>query len=99
MENYSKYSPKKDLRFYVTTPEKFSVNTGKYERYQLGLDVSRDVDWFKHYFKDMMTDEVQFKTEYSKLNKIKPARKASESEKFSIQSMLKHIADFVRNIK
>lgn len=99
MENYSKYSPKKDLRFYISSPEKFSVNTGKYERSQLGLDISRDVDWFQHYFKDMMTDEVQFKTEYSKLIQIKPANKVTEAEKFSVKSMLKHIADFVRSKK
>lgn len=72
MQHYSKYNAKKDLRFYITTPEKFSVNTGKYERFQLGLDVSRDVDWFMHYFKDMMADEVQFKTEYTKLVRLKP---------------------------
>lgn len=92
MNHYSKYSPKKDLRFYITTPEKFSVNTGKYERYQLGLDVSKDIDWFKHYFKDMMSDEVQFKTEYTQL---RPIRKVSDSEKSAIESMLKHIKEFM----
>ena len=72
MDHYSQYNAEKNLRFYITTPEKFSVNSGKYRRTQLGLDISRDVDWFFHYFKDMMTDEVQFKTEYTQLVKIKP---------------------------
>ncbi len=72
MDHYSQYNAEKDLRFYITTPEKFSVNTGKYARYQLGLDINRDVDWFFHYFKDMMADEVQFKTQYTQLKRIKP---------------------------
>ncbi len=41
-------------RFYATDPEKFGLYSGKYSRYLLGLDLSPDQDWFKHYFVDMM---------------------------------------------
>ncbi|RZA07157.1 MAG: hypothetical protein EOP11_08455 [Proteobacteria bacterium] len=45
---------KQNLRFYITAPEKFTPNLGKYSRTQLGLDMTREKDWYKHYFTDMM---------------------------------------------
>lgn len=45
---------KRDLRFYVTSAEKFTPNMGKYTRGQLGLDLSLGKDWYKHYFVDLM---------------------------------------------
>jgi hypothetical protein len=43
----------KTLRIYVTDPEKFSVGLDYYNREEMGLDVSRSEDWYKHYFKDL----------------------------------------------
>ena len=43
-----------DLRLYVTAPEKFSVRTSKYSKTQLGWKISREDDWFGHYFVDLL---------------------------------------------
>lgn len=42
------------LRLYVTNPEKFSVALGKYDRVQMGLDLSAEQDWYSHYFVKLM---------------------------------------------
>lgn len=42
------------LRLYVSEPNRFGVDTGKYSRVQLGLDLNRETDWYQHYFVDMM---------------------------------------------
>lgn len=41
-------------RFYVTKASKLSIDLGDYDRIQLGLNSSRDMDWFKGYFVDLM---------------------------------------------
>lgn len=43
------------LRLYVTDPQKFSVSLGTYDRLQLGLDLPKSQDWYKGFFKDLMT--------------------------------------------
>ncbi|MEZ0392537.1 MAG: hypothetical protein ACAH59_09990 [Pseudobdellovibrionaceae bacterium] len=43
-----------NLRVYITTPSKFSVNMAKYDRVQLGLNLSAVDDWYRHYFVDLM---------------------------------------------
>jgi hypothetical protein len=43
------------LRLYASEPRKFSVSLGEYSRVQLGLDLSKDQDWYTHYFKKLMT--------------------------------------------
>jgi hypothetical protein len=42
------------VRYYFTEPKKFSVSLGDYDRVQLGLDLSKDQDWYKGYFTDLM---------------------------------------------
>lgn len=42
------------LRLYITDSDKFTPSLGKYDPVQLGLNVSRDRDWYKGYFKDLM---------------------------------------------
>lgn len=44
------------LRLYVTEPNKFGLEMGRYDRVQLGLDLTRETDWYQHYFVDMMND-------------------------------------------
>ncbi|AGH96710.1 hypothetical protein [Pseudobdellovibrio exovorus] len=44
------------LRLYVTEPNKFGLELGKYDRIQMGLDLNRENDWYQHYFVDMMND-------------------------------------------
>lgn len=41
-------------RYYFTEPKKFSVSLGHYDRIQLGLDLSKDQDWYRGYFSDLM---------------------------------------------
>jgi len=41
------------LTFFISEPQKFSVSLGKYDRIQLGLDLDRSTDWYKHYFRDL----------------------------------------------
>jgi hypothetical protein len=41
-------------RIYVTSPDKFSVDLGRYDRVQMGLDVEKEDDWYRHYFVDML---------------------------------------------
>ncbi len=43
------------LRIYFTDPQKFSVELGTYDRVQLGLNLTRDKDWYKGFFADLMT--------------------------------------------
>lgn len=43
------------LRIYATDASKFAFQVGKYSRVQMGLDLTKDQDWYRHYFKDMMT--------------------------------------------
>lgn len=53
--NYMKpMSTDQKLQVFITEPEKFSVSLGKYDRVQLGLDLSRQDDWYSSYFKDLM---------------------------------------------
>lgn len=43
-----------DLRVYITDPSKFSVSLGTYDQVQLGLRLSKEQDWYKGYFQDML---------------------------------------------
>ena len=54
MEYVKRISTDGKLTFFITNPEKFSVSLGTYDRVQLGLDIGRNQDWYKHYFADLM---------------------------------------------
>ena len=51
---FVKQNKEGNLRLYVTRAEKFTPDLGKYTRAQLGLDLSREEDWYRHYFTDLM---------------------------------------------
>lgn len=52
---FYKYNAKpQKLRVYITSPSKFSVSLASYNPIQLGLNVSSEVDWYRHYFFDLM---------------------------------------------
>ena len=55
------HSTDERARIYVTSPDKFSADLGRYERIQLGLDLNREEDWYRHYF----VDELRFIRENS----------------------------------
>lgn len=52
--HFKKQDQKANLRLYVSSPNKFSVSLGEYSRVQMGLDLTREQDWYQHYFKDLM---------------------------------------------
>lgn len=54
MSAIAKTSEDGKVRFYNTDASKFGLSLGKYSRFELGLDLSKDNDWYKNYFKDMM---------------------------------------------
>ncbi|MBC7740746.1 MAG: hypothetical protein H7061_01015 [Bdellovibrionaceae bacterium] len=44
----------KNLRIYISDPTRFSISKGAYSRAQMGVDLARDVDWYRGYFVDLM---------------------------------------------
>jgi len=51
---YLKNNLNEKIRFYITDANKFGPSVGRYDRVQLGLDSTREMDWYNHYFKDMI---------------------------------------------
>ncbi len=50
MQNMSAMNINKRMRFYVTSPQKFSMGVGKYNPGQLGLNLEAEKDWYRNYF-------------------------------------------------
>ena len=48
------HSTDERARIYITTADKFSVDLGRYDRVNLGLTLSREEDWYQHYFVDQL---------------------------------------------
>lgn len=67
-------NPQKNLRFYFSEPEKFSVALRKYDRIQLGLDLSKQQDWYKGYFQDLMASMESVRLEDLGLYSVKPKK-------------------------
>lgn len=42
------------LRLFITDPKRFAPSIGDYDRLTLGLDLSKEEDFYQHYFKDLM---------------------------------------------
>jgi hypothetical protein len=42
------------VKFYITKPEKFGIETVKYNPVNLGFKLDRQSDWYHHYFVDML---------------------------------------------
>lgn len=56
-EWYNFYLPlsyRKNLRFYYTDPSRFHTGKGTYSRANMGLDTTRENDWYRHYFVDLL---------------------------------------------
>ncbi len=54
INTFTQRSVDQRVRFYISDPDKQALYTGKYSRYLMGLNLSLDKDWFKHYFVDML---------------------------------------------
>ncbi len=50
IQNFNKFSSDKRMRFYVTSPQKFSMGIGRYNPQNLGLELNEHKDWYKNYF-------------------------------------------------
>ena len=44
------------LRLYVTDSQRFTHMIPEYTRVQLGMDLARERDWYKGYFRDMFNE-------------------------------------------
>jgi hypothetical protein len=53
-EYYSYMSRDKRLRIYFTPAIRFGVSIPRYDRVDLGLNLSEEADWYHHYFYDLM---------------------------------------------
>lgn len=97
MKYYYSQSGDGRVRFYATDAQKFTFELGKYSRVQLGLDLARSKDWYKHYFKDMLVWMKDKKvTEYG-VTTIKVETKPEEkSLNQTIKDMWRSIIEFVR---
>lgn len=61
VDQYSKFSVDGKLRFYFTPADRFGVYPFKYSREQLGLDRTKEEDFYKNYFVELM-DTLRGKT-------------------------------------
>jgi len=69
----------KKLRTFITDPSKMSVDLDRYSRLQMGLDMNRNDDWYRGYFKDMMksvSTETLAEIGLRKLTKLTPKKEA-----------------------
>jgi hypothetical protein len=62
----------KKPRLYVTDASKLNVQLGKYSRTQMGLDMSKDEDWFQGYFTDMLSGLKDLSLQDLDLEKLNP---------------------------
>ncbi len=49
-----RYSVDQKLRIYVSPASRFALQIPKYDRLQMGLDLSRENDWYRGYFTDLL---------------------------------------------
>lgn len=54
-KEYAQYSTDGRIRLYITDANKFSVDLGKYDKIQMGLNLNKSQDWYSGYFQDMLT--------------------------------------------
>lgn len=79
--HYNKQSPSGRIRFYATDASKFTFKLGKYSRAQLGLDMPRKRDWYKHYFKDLMAWLETKRVTENSIETVKANRPVTKEEK------------------
>lgn len=73
MAHYKAQNTDGKLKFYITEPEKFGIETVKYTRVNLGLGMNRESDWYQHYFVDMLKAVSTSSVESMGLPKLVPA--------------------------
>lgn len=95
--HYANQTENGKIRFYATEAGKFAYELGKYSRVQMGLDLSAEKDWYKHYFKDMLD---WLKTKRVTENSVKPiGTKITKEESDlneSFADMWRSVVEFMR---
>lgn len=84
------------LRLYVSEPNKFGVDSGKYSRVQMGLDLNRETDWYQHYFVDMMQTLAGRSPEQLGLRRLPPDA-AAPAQSPAARGVFDLIRDFFRD--
>lgn len=54
MIKFANQNSDKKLRFYITEPDRFTVDIKKYNRLQMGIGLTAEVDWYRNYFSEML---------------------------------------------
>ncbi|MBC7420317.1 MAG: hypothetical protein H7328_06265 [Bdellovibrio sp.] len=80
VQKYKSTSTDQLLRFYVTPAEKFSFEIGKYDRAQLGLDMERKADWYRHYFVDLIKSVRETKIDNLSAQQFNPKNDSIKEE-------------------
>lgn len=70
---YFDRSVDKLMKIYITEPEKFGLETAKYNPVNLGFKLDRESDWYKHYFVDMLASLRTSSVESLGLKKLVPS--------------------------
>jgi hypothetical protein len=78
---YFEKSIDKLLKLYITEPEKFGIETAKYNPVNLGFKLDRESDWYRHYFVDMLKAIKQETLESLGLKKLIPSENQIEVDK------------------
>ncbi len=86
-DRYSYMNTDRKLRIYFTEPARFGVTIPHYERVDLGLDLAEDVDWYQHYFFDLMKWFRETTLEDMGLARVKPATEAIAPSKTSLDDI------------
>lgn len=85
------------LRLYVSEPNRFGVDTGKYSRVQMGLDLNRETDWYQHYFVDMMQTLAGRSPEQLGLRRLPPDEMPQPSAPTETNTQSRGIFDIIRD--
>jgi hypothetical protein len=51
---FNNQNAERNLRLYITNPQKFSIELSRYDRLQMGLDLDPANDWYKGFFQKLM---------------------------------------------
>lgn len=79
-DTYYDRSIDKLMKFYLTEPEKFGLETAKYNPINLGAKLSREKDWYQNYFVDMLKAVRTETLESLGLKKLVPSENQIEIE-------------------
>ncbi len=92
LRHFNAQSQNDKFRFYVTPAEKFNFQLGKYDRSQMGLDLTPEQDWFRNYFVDMLRSISNANLDQLGLKKVNASPKEDAT---LIQEVIEDAEDFI----